>query len=417
MFKSYPAPRWPHVAKIWECCSCKKPNSVLFGNKRFRCKLCHHRQCQTCCEIDEGDLVFAPLPDTLRGYRERDSMSDGEDDEENHKTDDLLRRRRRSASPRGTRTAWPEAEDFGLEEVVNRISNAVVLKDKATGRSADVEIPKGYAMSASFLTTDREILEKRERLGVRDSQLTQRGVLRSPVPRFFGFKPEDLIKYDILEKEYVESNNLTTDIHPMLIRNHWTNVPDDVYDTLLPALRLVSMFLTHPCAMQFFIDLLFGERELDWDKIIETEVPQQRIPFNLSNNDKQSAGAIDYLRKIGSAIDPEHGNIWNFKFNIKLDPEDNGFRCFGYNRNPRGGSDQAPANKDLVERYLADLPTGLQRVAIILHGDFYVVAKKILDTKHYPEDQKLRFYFLFASVLMHEVRHYHLHSTSSVTDR
>ena len=299
------------------------------------------------------------------------------------------------------------AEDFGFEAVVDRLRTATFHEDKSTTRSRNVGIPKGYTMSEEFVEGDEDIVDRRVQAAQRDGRPGRGNSLRSGIPRVFGFKPEDLMMAGIKEKMDAKPNNLTADIHPMLQPNHWYSVPDDVYNALTPGLRLASTLLTHPCAMQFYIDLLFGERVLDYEKTVKDDSPQQRIPDTLINNNRHANEAIDYIRQLGSICLPEHGDLWSFSFEEHLDPDQDGSRCFGYYHNVIAQSDLVQTNREIVDRHLAQLPSGLQRSRIALHGDLYVEAKKIADTKSYPEDQKLRFNFFFATVLMHEVRSSH----------
>ena len=409
-FKDVPPARFPTIAKLWQCCYCEKPNTIFFGKKRFRCKLCEHKQCANCDDLEEDpEAIFLELRESLRGYRERDPIPN-EDDDERKAREQISRARERSASPRASRTirgSWPKAKDFEFETVVDRLRTTEFMKDKSTMRSRNVGIPKGYTMSEDFVQRDEEIVNRRAQAAARDRRRGRGASIRSGISRVFGFKPEDLMRAGIKEKMNVKPNNLTADIHPMLQPNHWYSVPDDVYNALTPALRLASTLLTHPCAMQFYIDLLFGERVLDYTKTAEHGSPQQRIPNHLKNNSKRADEAIDYIRQVGSARLPEHGDVWSFSFEEHLDPDQDGTRCFGYHINVKAQSDLVQSNRDIVERFLVKQPSGLQRSRIALHGDLYVEAKKIADTKSYPEDQKLRYYLFFTTVLMHEVRSRH----------
>ena len=409
-FENVSPARFPTSTKLWQCCYCEKPNTIFFGRKRFRCKLCGHKQCANCDDLDENpEAIYLELRESLRGYRERDPIAN-EDDDERKTREETSRARQRSASPRAFRTmreSWRRAEDFGFDAVVDQLRTTTFHQDKSTMRSRNVGVPKGYIMSQEFVDRDADIVDRRVQAAQRDRQPGRGASLRSGIPRVFGFKPEDLIRAGIKEKMNVKPNNLTADIHPILQPNHWYSVPDDVYNTLTPGLRLASTLLTHPCAMQFYIDLLFGERVLDYAKTIENDSPQQRIPDTLENNKQHAKEAMDYIRQLGSMNLPEHGDLWSFTFDEHLDPDQDGSRCFGYYHNVKAQSDLVQTNREIVERHLANLPSGLQRSRIALHGDLYVEAKKITDTQSYPEDQKLRYYFFFATVLLHEVRSSH----------
>ena len=418
-FENVPPARFPTSTKLWLCCYCEKPNTVYFGRKRFRCKLCGHKQCANCDDLEEDpEAVLVELRESLRGYRERDPVQDGEDDERKAR-EEMSRARQRSASPRARqrsvsprasrtmRGSRSRAEDSEFESVVDRLRTTRFMEDRSTMRSRNVGVPKGYTMSEDFVDRDEDIVRRRVQAAQRDGRLRLGGSLRSGIPRVFGFQPEDLMRAGIKEKLNAKPNNLTADIHPMLQPNHWYSVPDNVYNVLTPGLRLASTLLTHPCAMQFYIDLLFGERTLDYAKTIETDSPQQRISDTLENTKERAKEAIDYIRQLGSMRLPEHGDLWTFTFEEHLDPDQDGSRCFGFFHNVKAQSDLVQTNREVVDRHLAKLPSGLQRSRIALHGDLYVEAKKIADTQSYPEDQKLRYNFFFATVLMHEVRSSH----------
>ncbi|KAL8905418.1 MAG: hypothetical protein Q9207_002658 [Kuettlingeria erythrocarpa] len=261
------------------------------------------------------------------------------------------------------------------------------IETQAPATSKHVEVPKGFQLGMSFsiadyynLRADFRRLDKRKRdLGV---------LPRSTRRQKHGFRPEELIWYGAIDLKDCKDSNLTNEIHPLLARDCFDDTPDHVYDQLMPGLRLATFFLSHPACMQFWVTLAKGERRVDHEMSRRCGTPRHRISSNVRMSKENVSEVIEYMKELGKA------NVIHYTFTSGLAFE--GDAAFGTARTVCDFQAE-----DSGARQRGDL----QRSNVRLHSDFYIIAKK-LSTMVYPDPaQKLRFNFIFATLIVHELAH------------
>ncbi|KAL8736945.1 MAG: hypothetical protein Q9181_002171 [Wetmoreana brouardii] len=270
-----------------------------------------------------------------------------------------------------------------LDGLIGRLDRAKI-ETAAPGTSRVLKVPKGYALGMGFdisrfydLRSDFRKLDKRKRdLGV-IPMLTGR--------QKHGFRPEELLWYGAIDLKDCKDSNLSNDVHPLLQRNCFDDTPDHVYDQLIPGLRLASLFLSHPACMQFWVTLAKGERRVDHEMSRRCGTTRHRISRNVPMTEENVSEVIGYIKSLGEA------KAFHFTFADGLT-----FR-----------GEAAFGTACTVCDYKSEgrQTDSVQRCNIRLHSDFYVIAKK-LSTMSYPDfAQKLRFNFIFATLVVHELAH------------
>ncbi|KAL8921026.1 MAG: hypothetical protein Q9208_005917 [Pyrenodesmia sp. 3 TL-2023] len=261
------------------------------------------------------------------------------------------------------------------------------IETQATATSRHVEVPKGFELGMGFsiadyynLRADFRRLDKRKRdLGV---------LSRSTRRQKHGFRPEELIWYGAIDLKDCKDSNLTNAIHPLLARDCFDDTPDHVYDQLIPGLRLATFFLSHPACMQFWVTLAKGERRVDHEMSRRCGNTRHRISRNVPMSKENVREVIEYMKNLGNA------NAIHFTFTPGLAFE--GDAAFGTARTVCDFQSEDSGGRQQSQ---------LQCSNVRLHSDFYIIAKK-LSTMVYPDPaQKLRFNFIFATLIVHEMAH------------
>lgn len=290
-------------------------------------------------------------------------------------------------------TAVPPSQEPTTEESREDIDglahqlDRTKIETQAPATSKHIEVPKGFQLGMSFsiadyynLRADFRRLDKRKRdLGV---------LPRSTRRQKHGFRPEELIWYGAIDLKDCKGSNLTNEIHPLLARDCFDDTPDHVYDQLMPGLRLATFFLSHPACMQFWVTLAKGERRVDHEMSRRCGTTRHRISKNVPMSKENVSEVIEYMKELGKA------NVIHYTFTPGLAFE--GDAAFGTARTVCDFQ-----SEDSGRRQRSDL----QRSNVRLHSDFYIIAKK-LSTMVYPDPaQKLRFNFIFATLIVHEMAH------------
>lgn len=220
----------------------------------------------------------------------------------------------------------------------------------------------------------------------------------------FGFKGEGLISAKALSLEYrpIRPNNLEVPIHPLFQLDHWNNTPDDIYEFLKPALRLATMFLSQERCMRWWCTMLLGEREPDMSDIHKFGRPAQRIRAPVPITPGNALTAIEYLWEKGEEVVEGEGHLLSFRFGENLHLSWGRGPAFAYTCPLDTWEGPLPTHKTWMDHYSKKK---MHRAVVGLHGDYYKQACKLRDLKFPDENQKLRFYFLFAVSLCHEVAH------------
>lgn len=273
-----------------------------------------------------------------------------------------------------------------IDELVGQLDRTKI-QTAAPCRSKIIEVPKGYELGMAFnistfyhLRSDFRKLDKRKRdLGI---------IPKSTRGQKHGFRPEELLWYGAIDLKDCKPSNLTNEVHPLLGRDSFDDTPDHVYDQLAPGLRLASFFLSHPACMQFWVTLAKGERRVDHEMSRRCGKTRHRISRNVLMTKQNVSEVIEYMKKLGTA------KAIHFTFTPGL--AFGGDAAFGTARTicdyQSDGSDSRQHG-------------GLQCSNVRLHSDFYIIAKK-LSTMKYPDPaQQLRFNFIFATLIVHELAH------------
>ncbi|KAL9017269.1 MAG: hypothetical protein Q9185_005390 [Variospora sp. 1 TL-2023] len=280
-------------------------------------------------------------------------------------------------------------DDYEDVDVLAKRLDLTRIVTAAPDVSRNIEVPKGFQLGLAFdiakyydLRADFRRLDKRKRdLGI-IPQWTRR--------QKHGFRPEELLWYGAIDLKDCKGSNLTNEIHPLLRRDNFDDTPDHVYDQLIPGLRLATFFLSHPACMQFWTTLAKGERRVDHEMSGRCGKTRHRISRNVPMTKENASEVIQYMKKLGEA------QAIHFTFIPGLAFE--GDAAFG----------TARTVCDFQSEEFKDHQRGghhLQSSNIRLHSDFYIIAKK-LSTMVYPDPaQKLRFNFIFATLIVHELAH------------
>ncbi len=261
------------------------------------------------------------------------------------------------------------------------------LQTAALSSSKNIQVPKGYGLGLAFDDSSLFYQQRSEARRI-DKRKRDLGVLPNHTgPQKHGFRPEELLWYGAKEIKDCKDCDLDNDIHPLLDRDRFDDTPDHIYEQLMPGLRLASLFLSHPSCMQFWVTLAQGERRMDHVMSERYHKDRHRISRNVPMTKENVKEVIRYMGDLGDA------KAIHFTFTDGLKFQDSS--AFG--------------TAHIVCSFQSDLEDhqagNVQRCHVRLHSDFYVIAKK-LSTMVYPDPaQKLRFNFILATLVVHELAH------------
>lgn len=285
--------------------------------------------------------------------------------------------------------------DPEVEALIARINASVVIKDIAPKNPQFVLVPKGYLVEneikpSKFYETRsnvKEHVKKRKREGIlpRQSKKEWRQSERH------GFRAQEINFSGAVYLERCKPSNLTIPIHPIFDRSNFDDTPDAIYDQLLPGLKLATMFLTQKICMQFWVTLAMGDRRNDPEMTTRNGKLSQRIDDHVELTDERARIVIEHINAIGKS------NLIHFRFQNKL-------QALVSSEAPSAWGTSVPiCDYKGIERDHHGLKDDLVRSIIRIHADYYVIAKKLSQLKYQEESQKLRFNFLFAVLMIHEL--------------
>lgn len=283
--------------------------------------------------------------------------------------------------------------DPEVEDLIARINQNVVIKDLAPKSPKSISVPRGYLVEneikpSRFYETRGEVrdhVKKRKREGIlpRQSKKQWRNERH-------GFRPQEVNLNGAVHLEGCKPANLTNDIHPIFDRSNFDDTPDAIYDQLIPGLQLATMFLTQKICMQFWVTLAMGERRDDPEMTSRNGKLSQRIDRHVELTEERARIVIEHISTIGRS------KLIHFRFKHKLEafsPEE-----FG-----AWGTSIPICEYKGIEREHHGLKGDLVRSIIRIHADYYIIAKKLSQLRYQEVSQKLRFNFLFAVLMIHEV--------------
>ena len=290
------------------------------------------------------------------------------------------------------------SDDADIDSLVKRMDESVVIKDTPIKSPQSIQVPIGYDMDLELRPSEmlkhrsqvkREFRKRKRRNSLPNwSQEDWQNHLR-------GFRPEEVNWNGALCIDNCRESNLSNDIHPLLDRSCFDDTPDAIYNQLVPALRLATMFLTQPVCMQFWVTLAEGRRRND-PKMTASNGGKfsQRIDSHVELTAESAIRLIDYLKHVGSS------KLIHFRFNRDL-----------HTAEVNGKKNNALAlSMPICDHKSADIDSYGEkstpvRSLIRFHVDYYVVAKKLSQLKFAEVSQKLRFSFGFATLMVHEIAH------------
>ena len=266
-----------------------------------------------------------------------------------------------------------------LEQLVSRLRDSVIIRDQAVETPTALQLSDGYVMDGEVIPADHYQALQEVKMHVKRKR--REGILSKPArrqraPDFYGYRPQDLNYKGAVSLHDCRPSDLANDIHPLLVRARFDDTPDAIYNELVPALRLASLFLTRPICMQFWVTMAFGERIDDIKMSRKHSRRCQRIPQHVTPTHANTLAVIKHLHELGSK------GLIHFRFKTKL-LHNKAWGCsgpiydYGHSR--------------------------MTRSVVRLHSDYYTVAKKLSKLKYPEASQKLRFSFLFAVLLLHEL--------------
>ncbi|MCJ1484366.1 hypothetical protein MMC06_004536 [Schaereria dolodes] len=216
--------------------------------------------------------------------------------------------------------------------------------------------------------------------------------------RNLGFQATELLKHGAIDLPKCLPPNLSNDIHPLFHRDRFDDCPDKIYDILIPAFRLASLFLTEAGCCQYLITAGFAERKYDSSLSWRTRVQRYRIVSDIPMTRRRVYNINKYLNQL--AVE----RALTFEFTPLLDDE-------RYRREVCKSSGWAFATHfgsidyKYGRTHDAKQYQGFRRSVIRLHNDYYITAEKFRRIKHPNLPQLLRFYFGFAVTICHELMH------------
>ena len=283
--------------------------------------------------------------------------------------------------------------DPEIEALIARINESVVIKDLAPKTPQFILVPRGYLVEneikpSKFYETRGEVrdhVKKRKREGVlpRQSKKEWRSERH-------GFRAQEVNWTGAVHLEGCKPSNLTNDIHPIFDRSNFDDTPDSIYDQLIPGLQLATLFLTQKICMQFWVTLAMGDRRIDPEMTSRNGKLSQRIDEHVELTDERARTVIEHINAVGKS------RLIHFRFKNKL-------QAFDFEENGAWGTSVPICEYKGIEKDHHGLKSDLVRSIIRIHADYYVIAKKLSQLKYQEESQKLRFNFLFAVLMIHEL--------------
>lgn len=244
-----------------------------------------------------------------------------------------------------------------------------------------IETPVGYplAMHVSWDDIRQSVIRFQEAVSMLgSSQKLPKDILE------YGFDPAKLIESNAIDlppsvPHQQIFSDLDNDVHPLFQIENFRQNAHDIYDCLVPALRLASKFLTERVVSLFWHTACFGERVKDTDMpkgLLNHTARRIRHPVNWTIEGEE------HIKRLLEALSDQM--TIDFTSGVEFP----------------------------VERYAehsvlpAKWPLQPRNQSRIMFGqDIYVAAKKLSVLKSPDPLQVLRFHFLFAVILVHEIAH------------
>jgi hypothetical protein len=192
-----------------------------------------------------------------------------------------------------------------------------------------------------------------------------------------GFRPEDLLDSGALGSPNCEPSNLEkiTQIHPLFRIENFNDCTEEMYKVMTPALQLASLFLTTPACLLFQSTILFGQGQSDAFLSFEKGGNCERIKEACQVTQERYKTIQQYYTELADHV--------QFQFSTTLQPQS--WAC----------TSKTPRTPEVT----------IVDHVIQLCEDHYTVLAKLSQTRYPDQAARLRFYFLLASHLCHELAH------------
>ena len=278
-------------------------------------------------------------------------------------------------------------EDIVMTDLTGDLDRVLQFEGQISRNPRYFDIPKGFAPRYGCLPG--QFYQQRDQCQRFDKRKRETGLLdqKSKLKRH-GFRPEQLIWGGALDLEDCRPSSLDNPIHSIFDASRFDECPDHIYEQMVPALRLASKFLTEPICCQFWVTLAKGQRSLDEEMSSRLGRDAYRIRRNVPLTEENVSSVIDLINSHGKR------RLVHFVFRAR----------------PSVGSNDTQLG---TQHTICDYKVGLSeetdgelcRSIITLHSDLYVAAAKFSKLLYPDVAQKLRFSFLLAVLLVHELCH------------
>ena len=280
-----------------------------------------------------------------------------------------------------------EEDDDVMTGLVEHLDRVLEFQEQNTANPRYFDVPKGYAPRHGCLPG--QFYQQKALCQRVDKRKRDNGILdKNSKLKRHGFRPEELIRSGALDLEDCRPSNLDNPIHPIFDSSRFDECPDHIYEEITPALRLASKFLTEPVCCQFWVTLAKGERVVDAEMSSRLGHEAHRIRRNVPLTEDNVSSVVDLINSHGQR------RLVHFVFRPKPNI---------------GINDTQLGTQHTICDYKVGLSEGLDgelcRSVITLHSDLYIAAAKFSKLKYPDESQKLRFSFLLAILLVHELCH------------
>ncbi|MCJ1240606.1 hypothetical protein MMC14_008610 [Varicellaria rhodocarpa] len=278
--------------------------------------------------------------------------------------------------------AGPSAWD--IPDLVTKLTSTE-LKSKALLASTLVHVPRGYEL-VKYLEPEL-LLHLSEKLETQFGTHTINGkAIR------YRFSAKELLSKGAIDIPECQPSSLSGEVHPLFQRDNFDDCPDRVYDQLIPGLQLATRFITSSELLQYWITTTLGERKRKRDS--SGGFYRERIMEEVPITPKNTADFIEASR------------TWSKLVHVIFVPQLSVRGVHG----PCCGITHPIVDYNKMEslpysRSFEGLPPSATRSSIKLHGDFYIAASKFAVIKHPNISHKMRFNFLLAITVVHELAH------------
>ena len=248
-------------------------------------------------------------------------------------------------------------------------------------------VPKDFSLYMSNTHEEHRDQVARLRRRLDDPRALGRPVSVSKRKRYQpGFDPTQLSRKHALNSGPnvpERASTLTNPVHPLFARKNFVDCPAEVYDTLKPALRLASMILLHCATSAYWHTAAFGKREVCSLNALRGEHSiriRKDVPWSEDNArrfESHLTNIANHVRFYFNGVSPDtkiYGMCWlpceHKRFILPLDA------------------------------------VWVHYAKIHIAFDFYTTAVRLSKTKNPDSDMVLRFNFLLANTILHEIAHF-----------